>query len=642
MPGKIYSLIIFLTLFWVYCLYVGFKNHKKTITPVDFFIYGRNLPSWVYVLVATGTIFSCWIFFVHPGQILLNGFPYAATSLSVIGVSLIGLLFLKKQWMLSKKFGFITPAEMLATYFKSDLIRILVVILGLGFAIPFIAMQLSLAGIMLGIVTDDIIGSGSASLLLGSVIIVYLSLSGIRSLIYIDTFNFLLTIFGIIALGFTAYDLIGGWNLLNESLSRISNVKETLFNIKESYESYLSIPGTIKSVEIIESNSSYGGIWTSSMILTFALAISGVVMSPSFSMLVFSSREVKSFGTQQVWFSSFLIGFILIFFTTAIGVGSIFLGSNDIINQTGNNISNILPNNISPNNLESLIPHLLNVIGEYSPLFFGLLLICGIASIQSASIIYLSTGALLTRDIIKKFFIPNMNNNEQVFSFRIILMVVFILSLALSIKSNGSILDLGSFALGIACQMFVPLLALCYFPWLTKNGVALGILVGIITVFFTEHIGQIMFGNLISWEKWPFTIHSSFWGILFNFISAVSISFITQENKENNYKNKIHEFFNDHKSFSISRRSLKPSAWIVTITWIFFSLGPGLIIGNNMFGNPNNVESWSFGIPSIWVWQIIFWLLGIILVWFLAFKMGMSASLDKNIVSQSEDIGSRS
>ena len=69
-------------------------------------------------------------------------------------------------------------------------------------------MQLSLAGIILSIVTDNIIGSGSASLLLGSVIIVYLSLSGIRSLIYIDTFNFLLTIFGIIALGFVAYDLL--------------------------------------------------------------------------------------------------------------------------------------------------------------------------------------------------------------------------------------------------------------------------------------------------------------------------------------------------------------------------------------------------------------------------------------------------
>ena len=149
-------------------------------------------------------------------------------------------------------------------------------------------------------------------------------------------------------------------------------------------------------VEILDSDLSYGGIWTSSMILTFVLAISGIIISPSFSMLVFSAREVKSIGIQHVWFSSFLIGFILIFFTSAIGIGSIFLGSNEVINQTGNNISNVLPNNISPDNLSGLVPHIINVIGEYSPLFFGLLLICGIASVQSASIIYISTCLLYT------------------------------------------------------------------------------------------------------------------------------------------------------------------------------------------------------------------------------------------------------
>ena len=46
--------------------------------------------------------------------------------------------------------------------------------------------------------------------------------------------------------------------------------------------------------------------------------------------------------------------------------------------------------------------------------------------------------------------------------------------------------------------------------------------------------------------------------------------------------------------------------------------------------------------PSIWVWQIIFWLLGVVLVWFLAFKMGMSTPSDKTIISQSEDVGGRS
>ena len=86
------------------------------------------------------------------------------------------------------------------------------------------------------------------------------------------------------------------------------------------------------------------------------------------------------------------------------------------------------------------------------------------------------------------------------------------------------------------------------------------------------------------------------------------------------------------------RRSLKPSAWIVTIVWIFFAIGPGSLLGNNFFGRPQSVESWSFGMPSLWVWQIIFWIIGVFIVWFLASKMEMSTSPKKNIISQNEDI----
>ena len=85
------------------------------------------------------------------------------------------------------------------------------------------------------------------------------------------------------------------------------------------------------------------------------------------------------------------------------------------------------------------------------------------------------------------------------------------------------------------------------------------------------------------------------------------------------------------------RRSLKPSAWIITIVWIFFAVGPGSLLGNNFFGKPQSVESWSFGMPSLWVWQIIFWIIGVFIVWFLASKMEMSTSTSKNIISQNED-----
>jgi Na+/proline symporter len=642
MPVKFYSLIIFIGLFWFYCLYWAFKNQKRITTPVDFFIHERRLPGWVFIIVATGITFSGWIFFVHPSLIFMNGMPYSMTSLCAIGIPLLGIVFLKRQWMLSKKYGFVTPSEMMGVYFKSEFIRILIVIITLGFAIPFIAMQLSLGGILISILSDDIVGAGSASFLIGCVIVFYLSISGIKSVVYIDTIQFLFVIFGVVSVGFITLDLVGGWDLLNESLSRISNIKKNLFNLKESYSSYLAIPGTTKLAEILDKKIFYSGIWTSSMILTFVFALTGIQMSPNFLMLVFSSKEVKPFAAQQVWFSAFLIGLIFIFFTIIIGVGSNLLGANNIINESGNNISRILPSVIFPNKIESLVPHLINTIGEYSPLFFGLLALCAIASVQSTSYFYLSSSAIVARDIVKRFFFKNMNNEKQIFSSRILLGLFFIISLTLSIQSLEIILSVGILSLSIACQMFVPLIAICYFPWLTKQGVGSGIVVGIIAVLSTDIVGQTLFGDFITWNKWPLTIHSSVWGVLFNLIASISISFITQNTKETNHRQKFHDFIDDYKSHSIIRRSLKPSAWIVVVTWIFFALGPGSIIGNNIFGKPSDIESWSFGTPSIWIWEIISWILGIILVWFLAVKMEMSTSPEKNIIAQTEDISSSS
>ena len=50
-------------------------------------------------------------------------------------------------------------------------------------------------------------------------------------------------------------------------------------------------------------------------------------------------------------------------------------------------------------------------------------------------------------------------------------------------------------------------------------------------------------------------------------------------------------------------------------------------------------EGWTFGIPSIWAWQILFWLLGVFMMWFLAYKMEMSTVPEKEIEALVEDIG---
>ena len=66
-------------------------------------------------------------------------------------------------------------------------------------------------------------------------------------------------------------------------------------------------------------------------------------------------------------------------------------------------------------------------------------------------------------------------------------------------------------------------------------------------------------------------------------------------------------------------------AWILTLGWFLIGFGPFATIGNTIFSNPNNPATWApLGLPSIWVWQLLFLIYGIFVMWFLAFQMGLS------------------
>ena len=112
------------------------------------------------------------------------------------------------------------------------------------------------------------------------------------------------------------------------------------------------------------------------------------------------------------------------------------------------------------------------------------------------------------------------------------------------------------------------------------------------------------------WGRWPLTIHSAGWGIIFNVIVVVVVSAMTQNEQSTAHRMKYHNFLREHASLPASKKGLKPIAWIITLAWFFFGIGPGAVIGNDIFGSPNagSPEGWTFGIPSIWAWQILFWL----------------------------------
>ena len=96
MEAKLYWLFGFVGLYWAYCLFWGIKGAIRSKTSEDYFVAGRSIGVWVFVLAATATSFSGWTFVGHPGLILQEGLPYAFASFYALTIPFTGVLFLRQ------------------------------------------------------------------------------------------------------------------------------------------------------------------------------------------------------------------------------------------------------------------------------------------------------------------------------------------------------------------------------------------------------------------------------------------------------------------------------------------------------------------------------------------------------------------
>ena len=642
MDAKIVWLFVFVVLYWAYCIYWGIRGAMSAHTASDYFIAGRRLSLWVFVLAATATSFSGWTFMGHPGLLYRDGFQYAYASFYAITIPFTGVLFLKRQWMLGKRFGFVTPGEMLSHYFKSDIIRVLVVLVALCFSIPYLGIQLRASGFLFNVLTDGALGIDVGMWLLSAIVFIYVASGGLRAVAYVDTLQCVLLALGIVVIGIITLNLVGGWAALNEGIANLAAIDTK--RTPDGFSHYIAIPGVIQWVS--NGPSAVGGAWTGIMILSYMFALMGIQSSPAFSMWAFSNHSPKPFAPQQVWASSLGIGFILFFFTAMQGMGGHLIGADlAYLAAYPDAVNNALGQGLEGKDLMQsagkqgmLVPQLIHVMQDVAPWLVGLLSVCALAAMQSTGAAYMSTaGAMLTRDLLKHFIMPNVSHAQQKLFGRIGVGLIVLAALVVATTSTDALVLLGGLAVAFGFQMWPALLAVCYFPWLTRAGITIGLAVGLIVVVCTETVGQNL--GITAWGRWPLTIHSAGWGIIFNLGIAVIISAVTQSKAEYEHKMKYHSFLSEHASLPESKRGMIPLAWIITLVWFFFGIGPGAVIGNEIFGNPNDAATWIFGMPSIWAWQILWWVLGVFMMWFLAYKMQMSTLQETEIEVLHEDIG---
>ncbi|MCK4390098.1 MAG: sodium:solute symporter family protein [Desulfobacterales bacterium] len=572
---------IFLILYILYCMYWGLRGYFTEKTSSGYSIAGRSIPMIAFLMAATAASFSGWTTVGHPGLIWVSGLAYAFASFYVLTIPITGAFFAKRNWFLGKRYGFITPGDMYAYYYNNEGVRWLVVLTAVLYGTFYSAVQFMAAGYLFHWVTGFPMAWGAV--FLAAVVWFYVVTGGLRASTWVGVAQFVLLVLSIILLGSYTLSHFGGWHNLANEIAKLD-------------KNLLEVPGVIKFT-VGETH------WTGIMILTYMFALMGIQSSPAFTMWNFANKNPRPFAWQQVFMSTFVVGFALFFFTAFQGLGAHVLSDQGFFKLA--NDGDVVP---------MLMTHLMPgfIIGIT---FIGL-----IAAMHSTAAPYIGTaGSILVRDVwwlkIRK---KKGGHAEQIWVNRLFVTCMTTLALIVGLTSSAALVMLGGLATAFGFVMYIPQIGVLWGRKWPSAGTVLGILSGMIAVFLTYKV-----------FKYPLTIHCAAWGVGVGLIFAYLLRGLGIKDKQETIdrQKEVREWLDNIDAPSENGKAWRKRMKVLVPIWYLFAIGPCCILGNSAF---------SFaGFPPLWSWQIAWWILGIIMMWALCFKAEMS-TVTEQVIQQTE------
>jgi Na+/proline symporter len=568
-------------LYIVYCFYWGLRGYFTEKTSSGYTIGGRQIPMIAFMMAATAASFSGWTTVGHPGLIWRAGLAYAFASFYVLTIPITGTFFAKRVWLAGKRYGFVTPGDMFSYYYNNEGVRYLVVLTAVLYGMFYSAVQLMAAAALFHWVTGMPVAWGA--IIMAAIVWFYVVTGGLRASTWVGVIQFVLLVAAIILVGAYTLAQFGGWSGLSQQVANLD-------------PKYLQVPSVI-NFTVGETT------WTTVMILTYMFALMGIQSSPAFIMWQFGNKNPRPFAWQQVFMSTFIVGFALFFFTAFQGLGAV------VLNQAGE-LSLAQDSDVVPQLMASYIP----------PFLLGITFIGLIAAMHSTAAPYIGTaGSMLLRDIWwLKFRKKKGGHAEQIWVNRMFVTIVTILALVIGLNSKAALVILGALATALGFVMYVPLLGTLWgFRW-PSWGTVLGILTGLIMVILTYKV----------WPN-PLTIHCAAWGTGSGLLVAYLCRGLGIKDKPETVERQreFRTWMDDIAKASPQGQKWRNAMKIVVPLWYLFAIGPLCILGN-----------WAFsfaGFTPLWSWQIAWWILGIIMMWALCFKAEMSTMTD-DIIQRAE------
>ena len=125
----------------VTCVFGVVANRRLDGGVEDFFLYGRKAGLVVLYLTVVATYHSAFAFLGSGGFFYTHGVGFWVAGAWTVLTGAITYVLGTRIWALGKKFGYITPADLVADFYESEAVRVVVAIVSVLFTILYIQVQ---------------------------------------------------------------------------------------------------------------------------------------------------------------------------------------------------------------------------------------------------------------------------------------------------------------------------------------------------------------------------------------------------------------------------------------------------------------------------------------------------------------------
>ncbi len=448
-------------------------NRRLSVDLEDFLLYGRKAGFVVLYLTVVATYHSAFAFLGSGGFFYTHGIGFWDAGAWTVLVGAITYVLGSRIWALGKRFKYITPADMLADFYESETVRVVVAIVSVLFTILYIQVQAQGLGYILEVASGGRIPFELGTLILLVVAAGYLVAGGLRAVYWTDVVQGI-WMYAAVWIGalVLAFKLFGGpFDLWRQ--------------VAVERPDLLTLPGP-------------QGFFTPGMWFGFVVVLSfGIVFQPHIMIrynTAISGRTIKWLGaTTPIYLMTLYIPAALVGLGGALAMPGL-------------------------DNPDIIFPELLLT---HAPAWLTGTILAGAtaAAMSTLDSILHSNMTVLTRDVYQRYVSRDANQAHYILMGRVFVVVLLGIGYLLSIKTFEFLVVVVALSGAGALQLMPAILGVC-FPTrrlVTRAGVLAGIATGLIVLYLTLVV-----------SSHPLTLHGGVWSLLANFAVTALVSRFTR------------------------------------------------------------------------------------------------------------------